>query len=310
MATLVYAMYELNRAAWEINYNDDITTDYDDPYTYNMVHYWDEGIAFFAGSLEDGSGTGKSAYTLGEKRASSFGTTTTNVNDGTALSNYKILGAAQVGRRALYDIDVSTNEPETVWNAYKCIERQAFIPTIQGCLAYGYKSSVCTADCGDEFGEFYTFCSAMLPLLDAVSPADATILSEYSDLTADTWLVGDWEDARATIYDNLDSMGYTCDEIGAYSDDDYTCDTVGVAKALDYTDYCALALPVDESTACDDDDGDDDDDDKKDKGAMMFMILFIVVLILLLIMCVLTGVFYKKSTEQGQAVSSVEVTEK
>merc|ERR1719299_78816 len=45
----------------------------DDP-----VHAWDEGVAFYAGSLEgtDGSGSGKMIYALADKRCKNFGTCT------------------------------------------------------------------------------------------------------------------------------------------------------------------------------------------------------------------------------------------
>ena len=43
----------------------------DDP-----VHAWDEGVAFYTGSLEgsDGSGSGKLAYALADKRCANFKT--------------------------------------------------------------------------------------------------------------------------------------------------------------------------------------------------------------------------------------------
>ena len=43
---------------------------------YDSVHAWDEGVAFYVGSLEgtDGSGSGKMVYALADKRCANFKT--------------------------------------------------------------------------------------------------------------------------------------------------------------------------------------------------------------------------------------------
>merc|ERR1719207_284683 len=62
-------------------------------------HAWDEGWAFYAGSLEgtDGSGSGQMIHQLAEKRCKDFGTCTDG-REGNAKSNLNALRVARKGR--------------------------------------------------------------------------------------------------------------------------------------------------------------------------------------------------------------------
>eukprot|EP00621_Florenciella_sp_RCC1693_P003146 CAMPEP_0182537876 /NCGR_PEP_ID=MMETSP1323-20130603/22716_1 /TAXON_ID=236787 /ORGANISM="Florenciella parvula, Strain RCC1693" /LENGTH=501 /DNA_ID=CAMNT_0024748301 /DNA_START=63 /DNA_END=1568 /DNA_ORIENTATION=- len=271
----MYAMYEYHRRANQAyNAMTGNTTVSSTEKTYSMVHGWDEGWAFFAGALESGSGDSGIDWglTLAEKRDGSFDTNTAtyNPNGGESTVNAKMLAASQIGRDALNPFDNATNAGAVVWDAWKCIEQQAFIPMIQGCLLYMYKSDVCTADCGDAYGEMYTFCSAMVPILNAANPTDAGTLMDYvsPDKILATGLPQTYATMSALIYDNLNDMGLKVAEVGActycgnkLSDYDTTGDSAVSNK-------CGFAFPVDE-TASTDDTADDDDDDckKKDKAA-------------------------------------------
>ncbi|OSX77562.1 hypothetical protein BU14_0144s0027 [Porphyra umbilicalis] len=57
--------------------------------------HWDEAWAYYAGSLEKGSGNGFSAYALAEKRAKNFGT----MAAGRSSVNRRILRAMNAGKR-------------------------------------------------------------------------------------------------------------------------------------------------------------------------------------------------------------------
>lgn len=255
MATLMYALYEYN-----VPYRDLLTGTVaeDDTGDDGHVHTWDEGWAFWAGSLESGSGDGSSPYTLAEKRDSNFGTALSSAmsNGGTAMSNEKILAASDAGRDLLADISagtVSSADQASITLANECIQRQAFIGVIQGCIKYGYEAKTCTADCGGEYGEVYTFCAAMAPLLNSVSSTDATTVMDYATIGGDdsTFLVAEFSTFRNAIYDNINDMGYTIAEIGVYTEDDYTMTD---SMPDTYSDYCA-------DYSIDDDDDDDSDDD-------------------------------------------------
>jgi len=253
MGTLMYALYEYNVPYLGLVAG---TVADDDTGIEGHVHTWDEGWAFWAGSLETGSGDGSSPYTLAEKRDGDFGTDS-GVGlsaGGTSNSNAKILGASDAGRDVLADISagtVSTSDLVSIAYANMCIQRQAFIGTIQGCIKYGYKAKTCTANCGGEYGEVYTFCAAMVPLLNSVSTTDAATVMEFATIGGDDFIVATYDTFRDAIYGNINDMGYTFAEIGVYTDDDYTMtDTMPTG----YVDYCA-DYPIDDDD--DDDDGDD-----------------------------------------------------
>ena len=65
-------------------------------------HAWDEGWAFYAGSLEgvDGSGSGAMVHTLAEKRCADFGTCADG-RTGAATANVKHLANARRGRNKI-----------------------------------------------------------------------------------------------------------------------------------------------------------------------------------------------------------------
>ena len=135
-----------------------------------------------------------------------------------------------------------------MWQAYQCIEKQVFIPNIQGCIQYAYKSDSSVYDCGDcgkEIGEMYTFCMAMLPLVhNASATAAAAILAEaeISDSVQPSYA-----NVRDALYPVLNDMGYKCSDIGVYSDDssysyDSVCDDDAVPDYWLVTRLCLLHL--------------------------------------------------------------------
>ena len=213
---LHYALYEyykygVNEALYSA------TLDADD-LAEGLLHGWEEGWAFFAGSLETGAGTGVLPYVLGEKRASSFGTNDApNPNGGAARANFKHLAAVQAGRAALNPYDGSVTSAEVVRNAYRCIETQSFVPLVQACLLYTFKAETCdsaTADCGAVYGEAYLFCEAMNPLLAAVAPTAATTVSANAALTGATAVASGYTATRNAIYENLNAIGIKCSDVG------------------------------------------------------------------------------------------------
>ena len=249
----MYAMYEYHRRAAQA-YNcmmgDAVCSETDS--TYSMAHGWDEGWAFFAGALESGVGDSGIDWglTLAEKRDSSFDThdATYNPNGGMSRVNAKMLAASQVGRDMLDPFDNATDAGQIVWDAWKCIEQQAFIPMIQGCLLYMYKSAECTADCGDEYGEMYTFCAAMVPILNDANSADAATLMTYvsPDQITATGLPQTFDTMKALIYDNLNDMGLKISEVGActYCGDSLSdFDTSGDSAV---SNKCGFAVPLED----------------------------------------------------------------
>merc|ERR1712003_529017 len=106
----------------------------DDP-----VHAWDEAAAFYVGSLEleDGSGSGKLAYALADKRCGNFKTCGDLANETGGISKVNIdlmrnlnIGQAKLNKGECASARENSDE----------IQRLMLIPLIQGTLRYAYKT--------------------------------------------------------------------------------------------------------------------------------------------------------------------------
>jgi len=233
LATHMYALYEYYSTMWKARWGSQSQGHY--VLSYKNMHTWDEGWAFWAGSTEDGTASGKSPFTLGEKRAGTFGTKDAPqlaANSGMmSRVNSYMLAATQAGRGALGAAALS----EGIWantsavpgrlveSSWKCIEQQAFVPLIQGCLLYLFKSQDCdfaAKDCGKTYGEAYVFCEAILPLLHAADTAAAATVKTIADpMTADITVgsTNSYKVARDTIYKQVNAMGIRCEDVGVCS---------------------------------------------------------------------------------------------
>merc|ERR1711972_496969 len=104
------------------------------------VHAWDEGVAFYTGSLEGaaagGNAAGKLSYRLAEKRCADFKTcgATGDSTSGTSYVNLKLFQQFSIG---------NTNLLGGLCDQTKPIVRRVValmsIPLIQGTLRYAYK---------------------------------------------------------------------------------------------------------------------------------------------------------------------------
>merc|ERR1719440_2346847 len=103
-------------------------------------HAWDEGWAFYAGSLEgtDGSGSGQMIHQLAEKRCKDFGTCL-NGREGPALANLNALRIARTGREKILSYDCAGADVQ-----FHAIVDQMTVPLIQGMLKYGFKADPAT----------------------------------------------------------------------------------------------------------------------------------------------------------------------
>jgi len=160
----------------------------------SSVHAWDEGVAFYTGSImqtghlsgaggddtEDSyallnlnsPGVGKLAYTLGNKRCRNFKTCgpdgTTNI--GQSQQNYELFKLFNDGSYHLRKGDCAAAVP--VKNK---IVQWMTIPLVQGSLRYAYETGVLA---GSEKGraEGAIFAAAVLPQVHACNAAHATTI--------------------------------------------------------------------------------------------------------------------------------------
>ncbi|CAN0397378.1 unnamed protein product, partial [Ectocarpus fasciculatus] len=187
-------------------------------------HAWDEGWAFYTGSLEGtaagGSGDGQMIYALAEKRCENFGTCSgdTDGDDttGTSAINSELLTLWEAGKANLV--------------AGECTQASAVIdeilplmavPLIQGLLRYTYLADPAIGTGGDkEAAELWAFSAAILPWISACNAAVGTAVRDNTELGSTS---APMADGYATIKGQLETvyscMGITCAQVGGLLDD-------------------------------------------------------------------------------------------
>jgi len=186
-------------------------------------HAWDEGWAFYAGSLEgtDGSGSGAMLHTLAEKRCADFGTCKDG-RAGAANVNTKALGLAETGRDKILLRDCSS-----VQNEYDQIVDQMTIPLIQGMLKYAFKADPansagsCEAvgdNCDKSWAEGWAFAAAALPRLNYCNNGVAKLVKDNLDvsITAGQQMKDGYKKLKSEVEKTYPCLGITCAEVGEF----------------------------------------------------------------------------------------------
>jgi len=181
------------------------------------VHAWDEGWAFYAGSLEgtDGNSAGKLLYRLAQKRCSNFGTCDT---DGTAKINKELLLEFNAGQAKL--------------QAGKCSEAPAHrdkiislmsVPLIQGALRYAYKVAKLQGK-DKEKAEGWAFAGAILGRVHHCSASAASTIKKNMAIDAETPMGDGYKTVKEAFESVYDCLGITCAHVGGLvlNDDYYT----------------------------------------------------------------------------------------
>jgi len=170
--------------------------------------HWDEAWAYYAGSLERGSGNGFSAYALAEKRAKNFGT----MAAGRSSVNRRILRAMNAGKRQVRAKSAGAG----LLKSAKCIRALLLVPSIQGCLRYSYRvsSTTATSRLPKEAAEAWAFCAAVLPALARANAGAAQRVRQQ------VFLSGvkrpNWPIVRAAFgASTLNKMGIRCADVGS-----------------------------------------------------------------------------------------------
>ena len=202
----------------------------DDP-----VHAWDEGVAFYAGSLAGTSPNdagGKLIWALAEKRCANYKTCgpngTRQRRPGSRCGAINTLvTTAKVNNDLLFEF----NKGRDALQAGKCAEVRPItrkvvslmtIPLIQGTMRYARYIAVGDID-GDALGEAAVFAASVLPMVHACSPADAKIIDDHTKLgqtnmpksgaEADHQLKR-FTDVKEAFERNYACMGISCADVG------------------------------------------------------------------------------------------------
>ena len=208
MNVWMYVMREFEDAIDDCIVSNSLALSNDDP-----VHAWDEGVAFYAGSLTGTDATsdiGKMVYALAEKRCADFGTCGTS---GTALSgtskvNFELSQEFAAGKHALLSGFCAAARPH--------VERIAdlmTIPVIQGTLKYAfqmanYADTSCTDKCKAEGA---VFAAACLPRVHYCSPSAAASIYNNVKLGA---AFTDYAAVKTAFESVYSCLNITCQDVG------------------------------------------------------------------------------------------------
>lgn len=166
------------------------------------VHAWDEGVAFYTGSLEgtDGSGDGVMPHSLADKRCQNFKTCGDLANEVSGLShvNIQILAQFVDGKRKLL-----AGQCEAARENKNRIEKLMAIPLIQGAIRYAYVTDLGNDPTEKPEAEGATFAAAVLPLVHACDDAAADTI--YKSLK-----VGQSGSANFVAVKNAFESVYSC----------------------------------------------------------------------------------------------------
>ena len=266
-AVWMYVLHELEDAigdcfAGDVYANDGTPTG-------GAPHAWDEGWAFYAGSLiaataadaarsSAASQEGILIWELAEKRGYDFGTTHST---GPAMVNVKLLAEFIEGRDLIIAGKCLEAEP-----VIDNIIKQMSIPLIQGTLKYAYQADPaiagedCTADsgknaltasdaCVKSWADAWAFAAAVLPRIDQCSSTAAKTVKDNLDIAAAAPMKDGFAAVKAAFEQCYCVLGITCADIGAYDASWSACSAgtcaptpMPVAAASDDATAPALAL--------------------------------------------------------------------
>jgi len=143
----------------------------DDP-----VHAWDEGVAFYTGTLEgtDGSGSGKLVYGLADARCSNFKTCGANADEtgGTSHVNLEIFKHFDIGQAKIRKGECASARADK-----EIIENLMLVPLIQGTLRYAWKTAN-EAYSEKAESEGTIFALAVAPVVAHCDAAAAKVISD------------------------------------------------------------------------------------------------------------------------------------
>lgn len=176
----------------------------DDP-----VHAWDEGVAFYTGSLEgsDGSGDGDFLYSLADKRCSNFMTCGENggAGSGTAKVNHDIFDLFAKGQGYIL-----AGECDKLTSVISDITTHMRIPLVQGSLRYAYK--VAELNGGEkEKAEGDVFTAAILPVVHDCDEGAARVIEKNMDYQSSMTDQAAVKKAYESVYS---CMGISCADVG------------------------------------------------------------------------------------------------
>jgi hypothetical protein len=176
------------------------------------VHAWDEGVAFYTGSLEGASvggssSSGKMSYRLAEKRCKNFKTCGASGGSisGTSMVNTELFKQLDIGQKNLLQGKCEETRP-----IVKKMVALMAVPLIQGTLRYAYKVDKLSG--GDkEKAEGAIFAAAIVPRVNACSSASAKKIMDNMKIGATST---SFAIVKKAFEDCYSKMEIKCEHVG------------------------------------------------------------------------------------------------
>jgi hypothetical protein len=172
----------------------------------------DAAAAYYLGSMEDGSGSGKLLYSIADVECKEFKTCSTSGNSikGQARANYEIMNR-------LKDMQLNvTNRACPEARAHKDqISKWIKVTLIQGTLRYAYKRQYNASLSSVDVANGAVYAASIVPFISACSFTDAEIINDNMEITARNT---NFELVKSTFERQYTCLGVKCSDIGGYWD--------------------------------------------------------------------------------------------
>lgn len=177
------------------------------------IHEWDEGVCFFAGSLEgtDGSGIeGVMIHRLIDKRCAEYKTCGENGDEieGEAKINTDLLALFNQGKAEL-----EAGDCDAARTTLEAITTKMYIPLIQGAMSYAYEIANFPEAGEKERAEGATFAASILPRIHAVDADAASTIYDNLNFNAESM---DYAAVKAAFESTYEGLGITCADVGGF----------------------------------------------------------------------------------------------
>lgn len=178
----------------------------------DAVHAWDEGVAFYTGSLEgkDGEGSGQLIHALADKRCQNYGTCYNDEKNKSKV-NRDLLALFKKGSGELIQRDCDAARKTT-----RNVIDLMYIPLIQGTMRYAYK--VQKLQGGEkEKAEGAVFAASILPRIFAANNDDANTI--YANMQVGASMT-DFKEVKKAFERNYSKLNIKCEDVGGLLDDE------------------------------------------------------------------------------------------
>lgn len=180
---------------------------------YDAVHAWDEGVAFWAGSLEgiDGADSGEVLYMLAEKRSGQYAYTPATHGKSASSVNADLVEQFIAGEAHLVAGDCDKIDP-----IIEKVISLMIVPVIQGAQRYAWKVGSKTSDTPKSRAEGWAFASSILPMVEACDPESADIIEKNMDYNAQIPMADGTDAVFEAWQKTFQCLGITCKDVGEF----------------------------------------------------------------------------------------------